>query len=280
MRCCRWLPILFLTTALPSQHPGDSHPSAKAATPPAQAKSQETTQAPAQATPKIASPSQESAETERPQGVAQAGGPTPPVYQTHLQLPPVAALDHIRTGLARAQAARAKGMPIPAPLTRPSGAGRYIAAVLVCADADLDVPSLFGVLPKDLLVFRVPGAFASAEITALIEQAVANEKLSLCIVLTHTQCRSLEPDQGSSTAATALARRGEPARTVAQTRQLALPMAQAFVEREHLLSLSESLRAATAKDQLRIVAATADTKTQAITWHTTRVDELPIAPVK
>lgn len=204
----------------------------------------------------------------------------PPVHAAQLQLPPVAALEHIRQGVLRAQEAKAKGDPVPTPLLRPSGAGRYLAAVLVCADSDLDVPSLFGVLPKDLLVFRVPGAFASAEITALLEQAVATERLSLCIVLSHTQCKSLEAEQGTSTAAQALARRGEPARSVAQARQLALPMAHAFVEREHLLSSSESLRAAVGKDQLRIVAATADSKSQAIAWHTTRVDDLPLAPVK
>ena len=275
MRCCRWLPVLGLAMALPSnlasqhpsQAPGTNHP-----TP------QGVPDAHAPAT--TARPEAAAAQPQAPQGAGKPTTRTSPVYQTHLQLPPVAALDHLRTSLARTQEAKAKGTAAPTPLPRPSGAGRYIAAVLVCADADLDVPTLFGVLPKDLLVFRVPGAFASAEITALLEQAVANEKLSLCVVLKHTQCRSLEPDQGNSTAGAALARRGEPARSVAQTRHLALPMAQAFVEREHLLSLSETLRAASAKDQLRIVAATADTKSQAITWHTTRVDELPIAPVK
>jgi carbonic anhydrase len=203
-----------------------------------------------------------------------------PVHLAQLRLPPVAALDYLRQGHAHSLQATQQGKPAPKPALRPSGAGRYVAAVLTCADADLDLPRLLGVQPQDLLVVRVPGAFASAEIAALLEQAVASERLSLCVVLTHTTCQSLAAEQGSSPAAQQLARRGEPARTLAQTRNLALPMAQAFAEREQVLSLSESLRAACAKDQLRIVAATADSKTQAITWHTTRADDLPIAPVK
>jgi hypothetical protein len=62
---------------------------------------------------------------------------------THAPLPVLRPLDawlHIRAANAACLSARDAGLPAPAP-ERPGGAGRYVCAVFMCADADLDVPA-------------------------------------------------------------------------------------------------------------------------------------------
>jgi carbonic anhydrase len=213
---------------------------------------------------------------ERPQSVQAQ----PPVHAPQPVLPPAVALEHLRQGNARLRAAVADGRPAPALLPRPGGAGRYVAAVLVCADAGVDAAALFGLLPKDVLLVSVPGAFASADVTALLERAAQRERLSLCIVLTHAGCPSLAADQGPSTAAQLFARRSNPARDLAAARRLPLEHSQALLQKEQILALSESLRQLEREDRFRIVPAAVDPSTLAITFFTTRAEEMPIAPVK
>jgi len=213
---------------------------------------------------------------ERPQSVQTP----PPVHAPQPTLPPAVALEHLRQGNARLRIALADGKPAPAPLPRPGGAGRYVAAVLVCADAGVDAAALFGLLPRDVLLVSVPGAFASADVTALLERTAQRERLSLCVVLTHADCPSLAADQGPSTAGQLFARRSNPARDLASARRLPLEHSQALLQKEQILALSESLRQLEREDRFRIVPAAVDPQTLAITWHTTRAEELPIAPVK
>jgi carbonic anhydrase len=220
-----------------------------------------------------AEPAPAPAPRERPQ-------PAPPVHAPQPVLPPAMALEHLRQGNARLRAALADGKQAPALLPRPGGAGRYVAAVLVCADAGVDAAALFGLLPKDVLLVSVPGAFASADITALLERAAQRERLSLCVVLTHADCASLAADQGPSTAGQLFARRSNPARDLASARRLPLEHGQALLQKEQILALSESLRQLEREDRFRLVPASVDPSTLAITWHTTRAEELPIAPVK
>jgi hypothetical protein len=52
------------------------------------------------------------------------------------------------------------------------------------------------------------------------------------------------------------------------------------VQREALFAASASLRALAAEDRFRVVPASVDPRTGAVVWHTTRAEELPLAPVK
>jgi carbonic anhydrase len=201
------------------------------------------------------------------------------VHAPQPSLPPAAALQHLRLGHARAVAALARGAAAPPPLERPAGAGRHVAAVVVCADAGVDVPALFGLLPQDVLLFSNPGASAGADVVAALERAAAEERLSLCVLLTHAGCRALDPG-GDSPSARALARAAEPARQHAAARQVALERAQALVQRESLLAASPALRALAAEDRFRVVPASVDPRTGAIVWHGARAEELPLAPVR
>jgi hypothetical protein len=112
---------------------------------------------------------------------------------THAPLPVLRPLDawlHIRAGNAAWLSARDAGLPAPAP-ERPGGAGRYVCAVFICADADLDVPAVLGLQRRDVLLISTPGPFVSPESIGLLERLVREERLSLVLILTHTSCRTL-----------------------------------------------------------------------------------------
>ncbi|MBM3962061.1 MAG: hypothetical protein FJ306_09215, partial [Planctomycetes bacterium] len=89
--------------------------------------------------------------------------PAPPTHAPLPELPPLAALAHCQTGNAAHVRARASGKPVPTAADRPAGAGKYVCAVLVCADAGVDVPALMGLAPADVLLLAAPGPFASPE---------------------------------------------------------------------------------------------------------------------
>ena len=69
--------------------------------------------------------------------------------------------------------------------------GRYLAAIVVCADADLDLPKLFGRDATDLLILSSPGPLLRSAEISLIEHAVSEHQLSLCLVITHETCETL-----------------------------------------------------------------------------------------
>jgi carbonic anhydrase len=203
----------------------------------------------------------------------------PPAPATHAplpELPPLAALAHCQTGNAAHVRARASGKPAPAPADRPAGAGKYVCAVLVCADAGVDVPALLGLAPADLLMLAAPGPFASPETVALLERTVADHRLSLVVVLGHADCASLARRPGGD----ALQRRRDAAHAEAQRRGEALPPTVARMQRDLLLASSDALQAKSTAGALRVLPATVEPATGAITWLHARAETLPIAPVK
>lgn len=203
------------------------------------------------------------------------GARTPPTHAPQPTLPPLVAWQHLQAGNAAAVAALAAGKPMPAPPERPSGAGRYVCAVLACADADLDLPPLLGLRRRDVLWLAVPGPFATPETVALLERIVVAERVPLVLVLGHASCRALAGGRNDAlatrTAAVAAeaARRGQPAvRTLVE------------LQRDLLLAAADELRARTQRDELRVLPAEIDERTGALAWHHRAIDALPLAPVK
>jgi carbonic anhydrase len=212
---------------------------------------------------------------------------------THAPLPVLRPLDawlHIRAANAACLSAREAGLPAPAP-ERPGGAGRYVCAVFICADADLDIPAVLGLQRRDVLLISTPGPFVSPESIGLLERLVREERLSLVLILTHTSCRTLtappraDTRPGVEPRQDALAQRLESMRAEAKRNEISLgsfSLGRALVlsQREHLLASSDELRARVTADQLRIVPGEVDTNTGAFVWHHHRADELPLLPVK
>ncbi|MHC5063869.1 MAG: hypothetical protein ACYTG5_07830 [Planctomycetota bacterium] len=123
----------------------------------------------------------------------------PTLHRPSLGLFPIDALQVMKTGAAQAEREsrrRPEGSKQASQkLSRkPEGAGRYLAAVVVCADADLDPAKIFGQRRKDLLILSSPGPRMEARDLALIERAVRKHRLSLCLVLTHEGCETLDQE--------------------------------------------------------------------------------------
>lgn len=207
------------------------------------------------------------------------GARTPPTHAPQPVLPPLVAWLHVKQGNQTAQQAIGKGRPLPAPAERPAGGGRYVCAVLICADADVDIAPLLGLRRSDVLVIAVPGPFTDPVVQALLERTFAAERFPLLLVLGHDRCRTLAPRQGAAPR-DAIDRRVEHAAAEAQRRQLSLAKALLLQQREQLLAASDRLRAAVAKDDLRVLPAELDSKSGALRWHHQPIDVLPFALVK
>jgi hypothetical protein len=216
----------------------------------------------------------------RPAQSPKQGHLPPPQHDPQPQLSPDVALRHLRAGYQALASARSEGRAQPEPMVRPAGAGRWITAVVTCACANVDVPRLFGLRREDMLLLSSPGPVLRGEDLALLERAAADERLSLCVVLTHADCAALRQRSEPSLAQQALERAIAPARALAAERSLPLPQAQALVQRDALLSGSDPLRALAQDGRFRAVPCSVDPRTLELRWHTTVAEELPIAPVK
>ncbi len=207
------------------------------------------------------------------------GASTPATHVAHPTLPPLLAWQHVKDANAAVAKARTAGTPAPPLPARPAGAGRYVCAVLVCADADVDVPALLGLRRADVLLVSTPGPFANPESLALIERVAAAEHVPLLLVLGHADCRTIAA-RAADTPPDTLSRRTDAARAEAERRQQPLPKTLVQLQREHLLAASDLLRERVLRDELRILPGTIDGKSHAISWHHARVDAMPLAPVK
>lgn len=210
-------------------------------------------------------------DAEQKRGAADA-----PTHAPQPALPPLFAFQHLLAGNAAAVAARATRQEPSKPKERPAGAGRYLAAVLVCADLDVDLPACFGVARSDLLILSTPGPFASPETAALLERTVADERLSLVLVLTHDSCKALAPRATPD----ALTPRAAATAAEANRRQQPLAKVQAMLQREQLLAASELLRSRCARDELRVLPGAVDAASWAFTSYAPHADTMPLAPVK
>ncbi len=105
-------------------------------------------------------------------------------------------------------------------------------------------------------------------VAAGIERAASENRLSLCIVLTHADCTA--HSSAATTSATA----------IAQRRRVAIERAHALLTQEQLLAASDPLRARTEARSFAVVAATIDARTARVQWLVPRAETMPIAPVR
>jgi hypothetical protein len=208
------------------------------------------------------------------------GSSEAPTHAPQPELPPALALGHVRTGNQAAVAARKAGAAAPALAPRPSGAGRYVCAVVVCADAEFDVPALLGLRRTDVLLIATPGPFVQPETVALVERCVTEERLSLVLLLTHTHCTTLATKPGVSPRQDALVQRLAAVQKAPFAKDLPLGKALVLAQRQMLLSSSDLLERRAALDQLRVIPGEIDTASHEIVWHGPRVDAMPMPPVK
>lgn len=180
---------------------------------------------------------------------------------------------------------------------RPAGAGRYVCAVVACADAGIDVRTALGLDAADVLLIQNAGANADSDTAELVARAREQHGLSLVLVLSHDACESLgegatKPRRSDADADPQTARveqRAASARALAARLRVSLAHAHALRQRERLEAALLDQPTAHANCEaageppmapLRVVAATVDTATQRVTWRTQRQDSLPIAPVR
>lgn len=222
------------------------------------------------------------------------GEPVPPTHSAQLLLEPSTLLRFVEDSYARAQRARDKSEPVPAPLPRPSGAGRYVCAVISCADAGIEPARVLGLDPSFVLVIQNAGAMADRDAADLLAWAQKEHDLSLCFVLSHERCASLGATSGTrDAAAQQTTRRAEErsraAREVAAARRIRMSAAHAMVQREQLLAALADAPSAHASCEdgakspmpsMRVVPALVDPSTLRIEWLSQRIDSLPIAPVR
>jgi carbonic anhydrase len=234
----------------------------------------------------------------------QNGAASAPTHAAKTRLPPLVAWHFVRQGndaFVRAQqnaAANASQNRAHAKVTkshhqpdhqsrqdslvatshRPAGAGRYVCAVITCADSDTSISAALGLARKDVLELKLAGGFVNPEAVALLDRAISKYQVSLILVLAHDQCDALQAR--SNGAQDALDRRLARLAPLAQKQQRSLPVALAHQQRELLMGSSRILRDLVKQDHLRIVPAVLNEQTGAITWHHRRAQELPLSPVK
>lgn len=220
----------------------------------------------------------------------QNGTAARPTHDPQPTLPPLMAWQHVRTGNETFCRHLRDDLPPPRPEPRPAGAGRYVCAVVVCADYAGVIAPRLGLREADVLVLRIPGPFVTAEAAALIERMVQTERVSLVLLLSHPQCESLADRRAANGQAPTedhvadqpdvLDRRRIHAERDAARLGLSLHDALLRGQRELLLASSTPLRDAVEHDRLRVVPGVIDDRSSEIQWRHRSRDELPLAPVK
>jgi len=207
------------------------------------------------------------------------GAPAAPTHNPRPHLPPTAAMAHLQQGHAAWLARRRLGQPEPATPERPAGAGRYVCAVLHCAELELDLPAALGLARRDVLLLSLPGPFVTPEVAAMLQRLQRDERLSLILVISHDNCQALQP-QAEVSPKDALARRADHVRQEATRRQQTLAATMADLQRQLLLAASADLRAAVAADTLRIVVAEIAPRSEELQWRLPASHSLPMPPVR
>lgn len=207
------------------------------------------------------------------------GTPPAPTHDPRPHLPPATAMAHLQQGHAAWLSHRRQGQPPPAAAERPAGAGRYVCAVLHCAEIDLDLPTALGLARRDVLLLSLPGPFVTPEVTAMLQRLQRDERLSLILIVGHDACQALQPPADTNRK-DALSRRAEHAATEAARSQRPLLPTMLDMQRQLLLAGSEPLRAAVAADTLRVVVAELTPRTQELRWRVPASHALPMPPVR
>lgn len=234
----------------------------------------------------------------------QNGAASAPTHAAKTRLPPLVAWHFVRQGndafalsrqnaaihasrnRAHAKVTKTHHQPHHEPLqdsvittaSRPAGAGRYVCAVITCADSDTSISAALGLARKDVLELKLAGGFVNPEAVALLDRAISKHQISLILVLAHNQCDGLKAR--SNGPEDALDRRLARLIPLAQQQHRSLPVALAYQQRELLLGSSRVIRDLVKQDHLRIVPAMLNEQTGAIRWHHRRAQELPLSPVK
>jgi hypothetical protein len=217
-----------------------------------------------------------------PPAATKRGTALPPTHRPQPELTPYQTLTYLQGAVAAAAARRSgaaaeTGQPTPPAAERPAGAGRYLAAVVTCADADLDCAAWFGVPRTDLLVLASPAGLVAPEAVALLETMATEQRLSLVILVGHDDCASRRI-QATSPARQLLARRLAAAGCDAAI-PAAATLALLAAQREALLAASDELAERAAQDRLRVVTAICGRGGE-LRWLGPTAAALPIAPVK
>ncbi|MEZ5965031.1 MAG: hypothetical protein R3F56_14450 [Planctomycetota bacterium] len=120
---------------------------------------------------------------------------------------------------------------------RPAGAGRWVVAVVVDAEADVEPHEVLGLERQDVLVLASPGPCLRPEELALLEHAVRAEHLALCVLMVRAGGTTVSAE-AESPAARALRRRlpGPPA----GARASADTAAERHAEMQSVLALTAS----------------------------------------
>ena len=162
----------------------------------------------------------------------------PVVHRPRLGLLSVDALRELQLGAARAQNGIAE-QEHESSRRKPPGMGRYLAALIVCADANLDLLKLFDQDVEDLLILSSPGPLLHAAEVSMIEHAVSEHHLSLCVVITHQHCETLGKLRPGNKEG--WVERLQPSVTLAERRGISLEDAHGVIAAKLLLESSERL---------------------------------------
>jgi hypothetical protein len=137
---------------------------------------------------------------------------------------------------------------------RPTGAGRWVIAVVVDPEADVDPHAVLGVERGDVLVLAAPGLCVRPEELALLEHAQREAKVALCLVMAR-QTATSPAQQADSPAALALRRRLALAEREASRTKQSGNQAQAQLQAEAIVNASEPLRFAAKQGLFRTAVA-------------------------
>ncbi len=172
------------------------------------------------------------------------GGKPMANHRLPASITPAEAFHHLRkahaAALAAADKSSEKGKTKPQPRRRPSGAGRYVAAIIQSANLPVTPQQIFASRSQDFLLLSSPGpCVRTAEIAAL-EQAALQHRLSLAVILVDPTDPSLLPiGKDDSPSLRRLKQRSEAARALAA-------MGKYSVAQAHGLQVSEQIYRASA----------------------------------
>lgn len=160
-----------------------------------------------------------------------------------------AAADHDAPTAHGTDADHGKGDP-----RRPTGAGRWVIAVIVDPEADVDPHAVLGLERGDVLVLAAPGLCVRPEELALLEHAQREAKVALCLVMAR-QTATSSAQQADTPAALALRRRLALAEREASRTKQSGNQAQAQLQADAIVNASEPLRLAAKQGLFRTAVA-------------------------
>lgn len=191
--------------------------------------------------------------------------PAFPLLRPPDSVSPWRAFQHLRQGNATRLTAAKRVEPRP----HPFGPGRFVAAIATPSGLRFGADEIFAARHRDLLVFSSPGpSLRNAEIAAL-EQTVAQDHLSLLVILVdaadptlaqlHENGEPADPTQRRLLAA---------ARTLAARREVTIPAAYAMMQADRIWLRSPRLAELQAEGRFQVALGIIEDKSAGISWVT------------